>query len=507
MANQFVAYQDERHGLAAWVAEQVAADLFRYKASEENAQLQEVPDAADPKADLRAGGAPSFTAEGYGMRLSAGGRDTALMGGRQEKTRPDQGLDQAYRTWTSPRSKAADILSTVISNQAEVGILPLYDHDKSFHRETLNALIDFPANRSIREYVAESNYVLAAPADLIHEIEQSGYTDSFSGAGSSQSFKWNREKQMRYLRKVTTILASADAMKHCGAALDGFRARGIDIQTIPDGVDSYREGLRLASEMLDPERVVETSFSGSEHKRVSFTRGANHTKPVVAVLLSADKALDPNGYSYDSDYIVLEAEMAGADRIRTSFIALQKGVPPIPPEDVDRTAYEMGALKAHFDPSPRKQGSGVDYRFLYPVREHESARGDRRQSTGVPSIVRCLYMAHTVGPQAKDVSSVFRALAEQKFSYSTTTLDNRPGHPMIFAVDVPVDRWKEMRPVVKELTKLTGFRRLADFAAATEMVEAPVRPAASMSQRMRTAWTVIGMIIAAVFGFVIFNLV
>ncbi|MEM9233063.1 MAG: hypothetical protein AAGA69_02355 [Pseudomonadota bacterium] len=497
MANQFVAYQDERHGLAAWVAEQIAADLFR-NSVEQDAPLHEVPDAGDPQTSARAGGAPSFTAEGYGMRLSAGGRDTALMEGPAPRQRADQGLDHAYRTWTSPRTSADSIMSTVISNQAQVGVLPLYDNDKSFNRDTLNALIDFPPNRVIREYVAESNYVLAAPADLIHEIEQSGFTNTFSETGPNTTFKWNREKQQRYLRKVTTILASADAMRHCGPALEGFRAQGIDVQTIPDGADSYRDGLRMASEMLDPNRRVETVYSNSTHMRVSKTRGANHNKPVVAVLLSADKAMGPDGYNYDSDYVVLEAEMAGADRIRTSFIALQKGIPAIPPDDVDPLAYEMGALKQRF--SPPKRGKGTDHRALYPIAGDKPKSG-AQQENGIPAYVRCLYSAHTVGNNVKDISPVIRALAEQKLSYTTTTLDGRPGHPIVFAIDVPADRWQDMRPVLRQITKMTNYRRLADFPAIQPMIKETIRPATATTAQGRTALMIIGGIVAAVAAF------
>ncbi|RFB05199.1 hypothetical protein [Parvularcula marina] len=497
MANQFVAYQDERHGLAAWVAEQIAADLFRNQA-EPDAPLHEVTEGQAPEASMRAGGAPSFTAESYGMRLSAGGRDTALMEGPAPRQRADQGLDKAYRTWTSPRTSAESIMSTVIAGQAQVGVLPLYDNDKSFSRDTLNALIDFPPNRVIREYVAESNYVLAAPADLIHEIEQSGYTDSFSGTGSSQSFQWNRDKQQRYLRKVTTIFASADAMRHCSAALEGFRARGIEVQTIPDGADSYRKGLEVASEYLDPNRRVETYFSNASHTRVSKSRGANHNKPVIAVLLSADKAMSPDGYAYDSDYVVLEAEMAGADRIRTSFIALQKGIPAIPPEDIDPLRYEMASLRQRFK-APKKSGGGADHRALYPI------AGDKPngapQPEGVPAYVRCLYKCDTVGNGVKDISPVIRALAEQKLSYTTTTLDGRPGHPIVFAIDVPADRWEEMRPVLRQITRMTNYRRLADFPAIQPMIKETIRPKTATTARGRTAMLLIGGIVVAVAAF------
>lgn len=496
MANQFVAYQDERHGLAAWVAEQIAADVFRNAAGEETS-LHEVAEPAAPREERSHGGAPRFTAESYGMRLSAGGRNTAVLEGPAPRARADHSLDHAYRTWTSPRTTADSILSTVISGQAQVGVLPLYDNDQSFSRDTLAALIDFPSNEVIREYVAESNYVLAAPADLIHEIEQAGYSDSFSGTGSAQSFQWNRDKQRRYLRKVTTILASSDAQRHCQAALEGYRAQGIDVQTLPDGVDSYREGLRFAADLLDPHRQVKTVYSNSTHMRVSKTRGANHNKPVVAVLLSADKAMQSGGYNYDSDYVVLEAEMAGADRIRTSFIALKKGAPAKAPHDMDEVKYQLESLKSRFQPESGKKGA--DHRALYPIAGDAKSGGGAPE--GPPAYLRCLYKVDTVGEGVQDISPVFKVLAEQNLSYTTTTLDNRQGHPIVFAIDVPADRWTDMKPVLKQFARLTNFRRLAAFPAIQPMIKETIRPETGPSAKTKTALAIIGLIVAGVVAF------
>jgi hypothetical protein len=501
MANQFVAFHDDRHGLGSWVAEQIAADLFRYGVvtkdgevlkDEDGKPLRELPPGERVRGD--------YVASTHGMSLSAAGTSSVLEAERPRE-RADQSLNFAYRTWTSPRADADATFAAVIGRQAQVGVVPLYDTDMSFNKDTLNALIDFPANDVIREYVAESNYVLAAPTDLIHEIEQAGYTDTFAPAGSSSPFTWNAEKQRRYLRKVTTVYASADAMRHCQAAIDGFRAQGIDVQLIPEGTDAYREGLRLASEWLDPNRRIETHFSGSHHTRISKTRGANHNKPVIAVLLSADKAMGPDGYHFDNDYVVLENEMAGADRIRTSFIALTRGVPSIPKPTDDPVRFEMKALERHFlPPRPGRKGASADHRALYPIAG--DAKGPKKAGFETPAFVRVLYKINTVGADVGDFSRVLGVLNEQKLSYQTTTLDARPGHPMIIAIDVPAANYSAMRPVLKTLMRQSGAQRLADFPALQPMVETAIRPAPRSTSRSRIAAFAIVAVLIALAGFV-----
>ena len=496
MANQFVAFQDERHGLGAWVAEQIAADLFRYGVVTDPKGNVQRDENGQPIREMPPHTAQHQVASSYGASLSApGGRlfDGGGAAAAQHQPQTAERLNFAYRTWTSPRATAEATVSAVISQKAQVGVVPLYDNDNSFNKDTLATLIDYPMQNVLREYVAESNYVLAAPTDLIHEIEQAGYTDSFAAGGSQTPFTWNADKQQRYLRKVTTIFASADAMAHCQAALDGFRAQGIDVQLIPDGVDSYREGLRVASELLDPERIVETHFSGNKHERVSLSRGQNHTKPLIGVLLSADKAMKPDGYNYDSDYAVLEAEMAGADRIRTSFIVTQKGIPPIPPADVDFVDFEMRAIASHFRPQ-RGQGGGIDHRALYPVANDAAPRETRRQEP--PAYIRVLYKFDTVGAGARDYSVVLRRLSEQGLSYQTTTLDNRPNHPMVVSIDVPANKYRTMERVLRSMRDMPNARRLADFPALQPMIKEEIRPRPTVNHRMQKAlWIILGVLI------------
>ncbi len=504
MSNQFVAYQDERHGLGAWVAEQIAADMFRFGYwTDADGEIQRDEDGRPltahdrPTADL--------VSTDYGMRLStATGRSYANVlaspAPRTEDSR--EGLTYAYRTWTSPRASAEATVSAVISSKAEIGVLPFYDNDNSFNKETLAALIDFPGQRALREYVAESNYVLAAPTDLIHEIEQAGYTNSFAPAGGGEHFQWNRDKQQRYLRKLTTVYATPDAAKHCGPALDGYRARGIDVQILPDGQDIYREGLHLASTLLDPERVVETRYSNTAHERVSKSRGANHVKPLIGVLLSADKAMASGGYQYDSDYAILETDLAGADRIRTSFVAIKKGSPG-GSKGSDPVAAEFASVRGYFVPTKKSGRGSADHRALYPL-SGEKRFAEKTKGFEAPAYARFVYKFDTVGADARDPSPVFKALAEQKLSYQTTSLDNRPGHPMIVSIDVPAASYTKMKPVLSKLMSMHGVRRLADFPAVQPMVKLETRPKTNgMVTRTKIA---MGAIVAILAGLGVYAL-
>lgn len=478
MANQFVAFMDERHGLGQWVAEQIAADLFRNPAAQ---QKQTYAQRHGEGASQDLAGRPitssdlSMSLMGSGTRRSFGGAQAQP----QTSAAHHEGL--AYKTWTSPRASAEATSAAVLSGQAQVGVLPLYEETGGFNTDTLSALMDFP-QRVLGEYVAESNYVLAVPTDLLHEVDQAGFTDSFDASGG-RSFAWTAEKQRKYRNRIGTVYASSDALRHCAAAVEGLRARGVDVQQIPDGHDVYREGLSQAHRILDPNREVATSYGPNGQQRTSKTKAKNHAKPLIGVLLSFDKALGDGGYSFDSDYKVLEAEMAGADRVRTSFIATAQ-------EPKDRRGHVDGmgsdlALLDRFFRGPRYRGGKAEQGPLRRTPGLAGRADELEPAAGPYPFARLLYAVPTVGRDAKDHSPVLARLAEQGLSYRTVPLDRRDGMPVVVAIDIPAGHQGKLKPVLKALHRLPGAERLAVFPSVTPMVDASIRPLPTVSPKLR----------------------
>ncbi|WP_189575744.1 hypothetical protein [Parvularcula lutaonensis] len=467
---------DERHGLGAWVAEQIAADLFRNPARQR--QNSVAAKAGTASQDLS--GRPISSADlsmslmGSGMRRSFGNAAAAPAAAATATA-------QAFKTWTSPRASAESTAAAVVSGQAQVGVLPLYDEHEGFNTDTLCALMDFP-QQVLGEYVAESNYVLAVPTDLIHEIDQAGFTDSFDASGT-KAFQWNAEKQRKYRGRVGTVYASNDAIRHCAAAIEGLRAKGVDVQVIPDGHDVYREGLAQAARLLDPNREVSTSYGPNGQQRTSKVKAANHNKPLIGVLLSFDKALGDGGYSFDSDYKVLEAEMAGADRVRTSFIATAAR-----PKDERSRGEPMSddiASVERFFRKPRVRHDSVEQG---PLRRTPGLAGRAEglePASGPYPYARLLYSIPTVGRDAKDHSPVLAKLAEAGLSYRMVSLDRRDGMPLVLAIDVPAGEQSKLRSVVRAVRKLPGAQRLAAFPSVTPMVDASLRPRPTHSPKAR----------------------
>jgi hypothetical protein len=493
MANQFVAYMDERHGLGAWVAEQVAQDVFANPAGRRSSA------AAGPGAqDLSAN---RISAADLGLSLYASGARRSFgndAAGRAAEAAPSRA---SYRTWTSPRATAAETAAAVISGDAQIGVLPLFDGHGGFNQDTLAALLDFPQD-VLGEYLAESNYVLAVPSALVHEVDQSGFTDSFDASGA-KAFQWNAEKQRKYRGRLGTVYASKDALRHCRAAIDGLRASGVDVQVLADGTDTYREGLRIANSLLDPQRQVETSYGPNGQQRISRSTGANHTKPLVGVLLSFDKAVSTESYSFDSDYLPLEVEMAGADRIRTSFVATAAA---------ERSATGSGALK-------RSDLEAVRQFFRPHLAKERTSTAALAGAPGLPSpqpghrgpggtypYARVLYAVPTVGKGVKDHSPLLAKLAESGLSYRTSSLDGREGVPVVIAVDVPQGHEKKLAPISKGIEKLPGARRLAAFPSVQPMVPEGLRPTPATDPKTRKVLQGTVLIVAALAAFVALSL-
>lgn len=477
MANQFVAFQDDRHGLGAWVAGKVAETAFPRRA----------PDADGDLAEAR-----SLATGSYGLSLSGGGSGGAMPAAG--RTREDPGsFGAAYKTWTSPRSSAPDTVAAVLSGQAAFGVLPLMG-DQGFDADTLAALVDFPAVRPTREFVASSNFVLAVPTDLIHEAEQSGFTDSFS-SGGSKSFDWSEPKRRKYRQRIGTVLASNDALRHCGPAIEGLRARGVDVQAVPDGADSAREGLRLAGSLLDPGRQVETRYSGERQERRSRTTGANANKPLVGVLLTLDRAMGEDGYEFGGDYTVLDTDMAGADPVRTAYVAVAKGARPKVKDPVRAAVAEIDAALAS-DPrslpsrkTPDDRVSRADFAYGdEPPKREKTKRSKtvsgRRADGGGAELARVLWKVNTTGTsnaksgRLSDYSPVLGMLTKANIPHKVTQLSGRPGNPVVIAFDVPRARSRSVKPILAKLASLKGSQNLGAFPATEPLVDPALLPRA-----------------------------
>jgi len=482
VGNQFVAYMDEHHGLGAWVAENIAVDVFKNAASR--------ADRAQSKATSDTDGRKVATAE-HSMALKSPSNRTrrdygenaasAVQAPVPSSKPPNSAAGSKYKTWTSPRTSAADTAAAVIAGHAQVGVYPLYDSSNGFNVETLNTLLDFPQD-ILTEYTAESNFVLAVPTDLIHQAEQSGFADSFEATKGTRSFQWTSDKQFKYRNRVGTIYATPDALRQCGAAVAGWKAKGIDVQSLADGTDVYREGLERAAERLDPNREISTSHGADGQQRVSKIKAGNHNTPLIGVIMSFDKAIQQgNPWNHDSDYQLLEKDLIGADPVETIFVATTQK-PSTPRVFNDRASADFSALD----------------RFLGKRRkaaESEEAGSPRLvlSASGVEPVggpwdyARILYAIPTVGEGAEDHSVVLKRLAEQNLSYRTVTLESRERRPVVIAIDVPTGLQGKLKPVMRAVYKLPGAQRLGVFPATSPMVAPDMRPKPSVDSRLKVA--------------------
>ena len=481
MGNQFVAYLDEHHGLGAWVAENIAVDVFENAASRvDRAQSKAASDAdgrkvATAEHSMALKGPSNRTRRGYGKNAAS-----AVQAPVPSSKPPNSAAGSKYKTWTSPRTSAADTAAAVIAGHAQVGVYPLYDSSNGFNVETLNTLLDFPQD-ILTEYSAKSNFVLAVPTDLIHQAEQSGFADSFEATKGTRSFQWTSDKQLKYRNRVGTIYATPDALRQCGAAVAGWKAKGIDVQSLADGTDVYREGLERAAERLDPNREVSTSHGADGQQRVSKIKAGNHNTPLIGVIMSFDKAFHSGHFAADSDYQLLETDLIGADPVETIFVATTQK-PSTPRVFNDRASADFSALD-RFLGKRRKAAASEEAGSPRLVR---SASGV--EPVGGPwDYARILYSIPTVGEGVADHSVVLKRLAEQNLSYRTVTLESREGSPMVIAIDVPTGLQGKLKPVMRAVHKLPGAQRLGVFPATSPMVAPEMRPKPSVDSRLKVA--------------------
>lgn len=474
MANQFVAFQDDRHGLGAWVAGKVAEVAFPNVGS--LSPTLPVPD------EVPNGERAAFATASYGLSLSGNGSAAMPAAGRRRLD--PSSLVSAYKAHTSPRATAESTVSSVVSGQAAWGVLPLFSDD-GFDKGTLAALADFPQARPQREFVASSNFVLAVPADLIHEAEQAGFTDSFS-PGSASDFQFTPQRQAKYRQRIDTVLASNDAMRRCGPALDGMRTKGIDVQLVPDGTDSYRAGLQAAASMLDPDRQVETRFGTDGQQRRSRTSARNAHKGLTAVLLTFDKAMGENGYLPGGEYVVLDTDMAGADPVRTAYIAVSKSRASSKGGPVRSAMAEVDRV---FAQDPQTMGRARDddrpsrADFAKPGTTLRQV-GDDGAVSGAPDYARVLWKVDTTGESGPskarvgDYSKVIAKLNALGLPHKVTPLEGRPGNPVVIAFDLSSRRRGKAKGVFDLLRTMRGSQHLGTFPATEPLVDPAQLPKA-----------------------------
>ncbi|MEM7741303.1 MAG: hypothetical protein AAF225_10930 [Pseudomonadota bacterium] len=463
------------------MAENIAVDVFDNAASRvDRAQSKASSDTDGRKvasADLSMG----LKAPSGRTRRSHQHKSTSSQAPMPTSKPANSAAGDKFKTWTSPRMSASATAAAVISGQAQVAVYPLYDSSSGFNIDTLNTLLDFP-QEILTDYTASSNLVLAVPTDLVHQADQSGFADSFETTKGTRSFQWNSEKQRKYRNRVGVIYAPADAMHQCAAAIAGWRAKGIDVRMVPEGVDVYREGLARSAELLDPNREVSTSHGPDGQKRVSTIKAANHNTPLIGVIMSFDKALPGHQFAADSDYQLLETDLIGAEPLETIFVATTQ-LPANPKAHTDWAAADFAALNRFLDKGRKSQAdkSGSAQRLV------RSASGV--EPVGGPwDYARILYALPTAGERVADHSVVLKRLAEQNLSYRTVTLEAREGSPMVVAIDVPSGMQSKLKPVMRAVHRLPGARRLGVFPASSPLVARDLRPKSPTDSRPRVAF-------------------
>lgn len=241
----------------------------------------------------------------------------------------------SYRL-TSPRRTTADTLASLISNDAELAVVPLQNDRAGYDKKTLATLIDFQDYEVVGEKMASDQYVLAVPSAMVEEQAESAFPSSYR-AGSVGTLANGRAAQTAIRRRIGTIYASPDALDRCGAAVDGFRAQGIEISRLPEHSNPYRDVLNEAYALLDPERTIQTSFSEHHNslKRTSEIKGKNYGKPLVGVLLPLDVVLlgdrnyhaDAKDANLSADYVVVDQGLVGGRGIETHFLVIKRKQP------------------------------------------------------------------------------------------------------------------------------------------------------------------------------------
>ena len=383
MADGFIAYQDEEHGLGFKVA-QILAKEYALNGKNQRGGLsvsdQKQPDAIPPK--------------------------------------------------VSPRRDSTSTLASLVSHQAQFAVLPLEDDRGKYNKLSLEALIDFKDYYIEAEMRGNDNYVLAVPSVSIYELGESAFPSSHKGASHIGALPRNLEAQDLLRRRVGVIYASADALERCQAALHGYEAQGIQVQRLADNEDPYRTVLNKALEGLDQDRMIFTGLDDGDStvKRLSGMRAANHAKPLIGVLLPRDVATmgrqtSSNGLAdpSSSEYVLLDDHLEGNTKLSERFLVLSRlqersrGAKPVIGVIGQQDVWMKKVNKAFKRFLPKSQGN-------YP--EHKFAR--------------FLIKLDSRGKGVLDIDEITNELIRKGLSYTPIVLNKRPERlPVILEVEVP----------------------------------------------------------------------
>ncbi len=381
MADGFIAYQDEEHGLGFKVAQRLAEKYARGEVSLRG---------ASPVSDLK-----------------------------QADTIPPK---------VSPRRDSTTTLASLVSHQAEFALLPLEDDRGKYNKLSLEALIDFKDYYIEAEMRDSDDYVLAVPSVSVYELGESAFPSSHKGASHVGALPRNLETQDLLRRRVGIVYASADAIERCQAALHGYEAQGIKIQRLADNEDPYRTVLQKALEGLDQNRMIFTGLDDGDStvKRMSGMRAANHAKPLIGVLLPRDVAtmgrqISSNGLADpgSSEYVLLDGHLEGNTKLSERFLVLSRL------KERSRGAKPVIGVIGQQDVWMKKVNKGFK-RFI---------RDDKK---GEHDYARFLIKLDSRGKGVLDIDEITNELIRKGLSYTPIVLNKRPERlPVILEVEVP----------------------------------------------------------------------
>ena len=427
----------------------------------------------DGKTDTGAGGFIAYYDEedGLGFQVAS----SLANPGHGQPTGP--GLQQrgahSY-SLTSPRRSAPDTLSALVANDAQKAVLPLQNDRRGYSKDVLAALIDFHGHYDITEMEAPADdaYVLAVPSAMVYELGEAAFPSSY-GSGAVGALPRNLQTQTALRRRIGTVYATADAMDRCRAAVDGFRAQGINVVRLADNANPYRDVLSEAYGMLDPDREIETGFD--EHTnartRTSKLKGANYGKALIGVLLPSDVAWLGEGDDYraedrnvalrDTDYVIVDQGLVGAKRMETHFLVLNRK-----------------AQKAGVD-DKKKSGKGDSAVDKIAGEDGAVAPLMRRKGFDTEKNVRVLLKVDTRGNGVADTAELTSLMAQSRLRHTPVILNDRPDTlPTVYeiAIHTDGDRRALHRLLSRAVNPAKGWnpKVLGTYISTRTMPDAPI---------------------------------